>query len=273
MQSYKIFILAGNRNEALRYINEAKISRSECFFIDSQNVPVGFHDIWVLCCGSWQQRQDLSMLMSYLNASNARLTEYHNGWYYTIPLQPVYRWSTQQNPYSWSGGQQTNMAIKCRIWWDSALNSYVLSGAYNSRLVEGLKATIPSGSRDHDPATKFWYFQEQYGEFVRQMAEAAFGVGSVSFTSRNVTQQAGSQQGQQAYQAGSRPTTPASLNGSGTTEDAIIAFMNLVPYEAAKRCYLGASATLHPDKPTGDPQKMSKLNQLWERIEKEFYKR
>jgi hypothetical protein len=158
------------------------------------------------------------------------------------------------------------MPIKARIWWDSSLNSYVVSSSYNTKLVESLKSFIPSGSRDFDPQTKFWYIKEQYGEFVRQIAEQAFGVGSVSFTSKNVSQQASSQQ---AYSG--RPTVVSS--GSLTTEDALIAFMNLVPYEAAKKCYLFATATLHPDKPTGDAQKMSKLNQLWERIEKEFYKR
>lgn len=162
------------------------------------------------------------------------------------------------------------MAIKARIWWDATLDSYVVSTTYSAKLVDSLKQFIPSGSRDFDPATKFWYIKEQYGDFVRQISESAFGVGSVSFTSKNVTQQAASQPGQQAY-SGSRPAVASSSPFS--TEDTIIAFMNLVPYEAAKKCYLVASASLHPDKPTGDAQKMSRLNQLWERIEKEFYKR
>jgi hypothetical protein len=158
------------------------------------------------------------------------------------------------------------MPIKCRIWWDGNLDAYTVSSSYSEKLVNSLKQFIPAGSRDFDPQTKFWHIKEQYGVFVQQIAEAAFGVGSVSFTSKNVTQQAGSQQ---AW-SGQRNV---STTNPQTTEDALLAFMNLVPYEAAKKCYLVASQTLHPDRPTGDAQKMSRLNELWDRVEKEFYKR
>lgn len=160
------------------------------------------------------------------------------------------------------------MPVKARIWWDTSLDSYVVSSSYSQKLVDSLKQFIPTGSREFDPTTKFWYIKEQYGEFVRQIAEAAFGVGSVSFTSKNVAQQSTTQQ---TYSRGTSSTLSASNTSS--TEDCLIAFMNLVPYEAAKKSYLLASAVLHPDKPSGDAQKMSKLNELWQRIEKEFYKR
>lgn len=256
----KHFILAGNHQEAVRFAIDQSWQHDEVFIITPTDIPVGYHGFDVFCVGSYQSLPNLFFIESCLTAVNARYLELRGG----------LLWALQQ-PLRQKGGQQTQMPIKCRIWWDQALNSYVLSGAYNSKLVEGLKATIPSGSRDHDPATKFWYFHEQYGEFVRQMAEASFGVGSVSFTSRNVTQQAGSQPGQQAYQAGSRPLSPSS--SVATTEDAIVAFFGLLTYDAAKRAYLVASATLHPDKPTGDGVKMTKLNELWTRIEKEFFKR
>src|SRR5207245_10426113 len=101
---------------------------------------------------------------------------------------------------------------------------------------------------------------------LRTLDETAFGIGCVSFTSRNVTQQAGQQR---AYSGSTHTLT---TNGQSSTEDAVVAFMNLVPYDAAKRCFLLAAQTHHPDK-GGDAQKMSKLNELWSRIEKEFYKR
>jgi len=59
-------------------------------------------------------------------------------------------------------------------------------------------------------------------------------------------------------------------------EDAVVAFMNLVPFDAAKNCYKLAAQSLHPDKHLDDANagaKMAKLNELWSRIEKEFYKR
>ena len=157
--------------------------------------------------------------------------------------------------------------IKCRIWWEESSQSYVVSCSFAPKFVESVKSLIPSGSRTYDPTTKFWNVTEQYGEFLRKLAETAFGVGCVSFTSRNVTRQASQQS---AYSRSSHSTL--TTNGQSSTEDAVVAFMNLVPYDAAKRCFLLAAQTHHPDK-GGDAQKMSKLNELWSRIEKEFYKR
>lgn len=160
------------------------------------------------------------------------------------------------------------MAIKARIWWDDTATAYVVSVPYKEAFVDALKQLIPSGDRNYDPQTKFWYVKEGYGSFIRQLAENAFGMSSVSFTSKDVAQQARSFHQQRSSTQGSLLTP-----GTGSTEDAIVAFFNLLPYDAAKRAYLIAAQTYHPDKPSGDGQKMSKLNELWDRIEKEFYKR
>jgi hypothetical protein len=239
------------------------------FIIDSSCIPLGYHDINVYCVGTYQSNPDLALIESYLNPMNAQYYELRGTimWRLQRPLMSNRYSRPHSAPYS-QGGQQTKMPIKCRIWWDSTLDAYTVSSSYSEKLVNSLKQFIPSGSRDFDPQTKFWYVKEQYGEFIKQIAEAAFGVGSVSFTSRNVTQQ--SQSGPQAYQAGPRPMTPT---GTQTTEDCIVAMFNLIPYDSAKKAYLHASSILHPDKPTGDGVKMTKLNELWSRIEKEFYKR
>ena len=159
--------------------------------------------------------------------------------------------------------------IKCRIWWDDNASAYVVSMAYSKDLISALKQSIPSGDRQYDDQTKQWYIKENYGEFVRTIAEKALGVGSVSFTSRTVSQQA--QSGPRTYGSGSQG---AYLNPStgGTTEDAIVAFFGLLSYDAAKKAYLVGAQSMHPDK-GGDPAKMAKLNELWTRIEKEFFKR
>jgi hypothetical protein len=172
------------------------------------------------------------------------------------------------SPHFKKGGTRS-VSIKCRIWWEESSQSYVVSCSYKPGFVDSVKQLIPSGSRTYDPNTKFWNVTEQYGEFLRKLAETAFGVGCVSFTSRNVTQQAGASSQQRAY---SGSTNPLTSNGNATTEDCVVAFMNLVPYDAAKRAYLLAAQSHHPDK-GGDAQKMSRLNELWTRIEKEFYKR
>ena len=160
------------------------------------------------------------------------------------------------------------MAIKCRIWWNDQASAYAIVSSFNKDIVNALKVLIPSGDRDYDPNTKTWYVKEMYGEMIRKVAESAFGIGSVSFTSKNVAQQA-----QQSAFGSSSSARGAYLSPTnGTTEDALIAFMNLVPYDAAKRAFLLTAQQLHPDK-GGDPVKMAKLNELWTRVEKEFYKR
>ena len=162
------------------------------------------------------------------------------------------------------------MAIKCRIWWVAQADAYAVVSGYNKDVVAALKTIIPSGDRDFDPNSKTWYVKEAYGEAIRKIAESAFGIGSVSFTSRQVAEQA-------AKSTASYGRTNASnfylTPSAGTTEDALVAFMGLVPFDAARQCYRLAAQSLHPDKPNGDPQKMAKLNELWTRIEKEFYKR
>jgi hypothetical protein len=258
----KHFILAGNHQEAVRFAIDQSWQHDEVFIITPTDIPSGYHGFDVFCVGSYQSLPNLFFIESCLTAVNARYLELRGG----------LLWALQQ-PLRQKGGQQTQMPIKCRIWWDQALDCYVVSSGFSAKLVDSLKQFIPSGSRDFDPTTKFWSIKEQYGEFVRQVAESAFGVGSVAFTSKNVTQQSGPQ----AYQPGQNPYNPGqkmSPSSSGaTTEDAIVAFFGLLTYDAAKRAYLVASATLHPDKPTGDGVKMTKLNELWTRIEKEFFKR
>lgn len=160
------------------------------------------------------------------------------------------------------------MAIKARIWWDATAQAYVVSISYNESFVNALKTLIPQGDRDFDPSTKFWYVKEAYGDFVRKLASDSFGISQVSFTSKTVAQQAQSS----AYTHGSRGAMLNPTSG-GTTEDVIVAFFGLIPFEAAKKCYLIAASQFHPDHSPQDGEKMMKLNQLWDRIQKEFFKR
>lgn len=154
------------------------------------------------------------------------------------------------------------MSIKARIWWEDSTGSYVLSSTYSAKLVEGLKLLIPSGDRMWDQQTKFWHFSEQYGEMVRKLCESSLGAGTVSFTSKQV-----SQQYSQAQQR-------ASLSPNAQTLDTCInEFFMLLTYDAARKAYLVSAQALHPDKQGGDGQKMTRLNELWQRLEKEVFKR
>jgi hypothetical protein len=157
------------------------------------------------------------------------------------------------------------MAIKARIFWDIPSGAYVVISAYNEKLVDALKTLIPSGDRSFDPQTKHWFVKEQYGEFLRSMAVSAFGVHAVSFTSKTVAEQSA-----QAQQSSWRP--PLQTSG-GTTESAVLEFFAMLSYDDAKTSYRRAALTVHPDKQGGDAAKMARLNELWSRLEKEYYKR
>ncbi len=150
------------------------------------------------------------------------------------------------------------MAIKTRIWWDVQTQAYVVSSAYSDKLVEALKHVIPSSDRTFDPHTKFWYVKEAYGDFVREMAQKAFGIHSVSFTSKTVTQQ-------------SQQRSP--VVSTQSLDSVLTDFVKLLSYDAAKAAYRRAALDLHPDRADGDAQKMSRLNEVWSRIEKEVFKK
>src|SRR5215469_454412 len=149
--------------------------------------------------------------------------------------------------------------IKCRIFWDTNLNSYIVQSKFNERLVEGLKNIIPSGQRHWDPQNKAWYVDETWGEPVRKIAEACLGQGTVSFVSRTVSQQYTQQQNSQAF-------TPSPQTGSND----VLELFGLFTYDAVRKAYLLTCQTLHPDKQGGDATKMSRLNELWQKVEKNF---
>jgi hypothetical protein len=156
------------------------------------------------------------------------------------------------------------VAIKARIFWDTTSGAYVVASAYNDKLVEALKTVIPSGERSYDPQTKHWYVKEQYGEMIRSLCTTAFGVHAVSFTSKTVAEQATQQQ---------RQWQPPVQTAGTTTESAVLEFFSLLQYDDAKLVYRKCAMTLHPDKQGGDASKMVRLNELWQRLEKEYYKR
>jgi hypothetical protein len=160
------------------------------------------------------------------------------------------------------------MAIKARIFWDTNAQAYVVSMAFNEKLVDTLKALIPSGDRSWDPTSKMWYVKEPYGEALRSLFVTGFGIHAVSFTSKTVAEQA-----QQTSQHRSTSQGAMLNTSAGTTEDAMVAFFMLLSYDAAKAAYRRAAMDLHPDKQSGDGTKMSKLNDLWARLEKEYFKR
>jgi len=159
-----------------------------------------------------------------------------------------------QKPRSQHVGTTMPPQIKCRIWWDVAVAAYRISVPYHEGFIEVLKATVPAGKRAFDPSTKIWTFEEMFLPIILTAAKAVWGDGELNVVTRDQT-------------ATNLPATASSSPLAAVAEQ----FVRALPYEAAKKAYQLAALTLHPDKPTGNAEKMSALNVAWSRIEKELY--
>lgn len=149
---------------------------------------------------------------------------------------------------------------KARVWWDKDITAYRASFPFKPQIVEFLKNQIPASDRTWDPATKIWTFTEQYLDGTVKFLHICFGNGEVAVVTR------------QQFEASSRPSG-TSVRTSNTIELACSDFMRLLPYDSARQAYRHAAMALHPDR-NKEPEameKMSKINSLWSRIEKEIY--
>lgn len=160
------------------------------------------------------------------------------------------------------------MPIKCRIVWDLNTQAYLINLSSDNRLkayVEVLKQSVPSGDRSYDPDTRTWFVKEGYGEGLRLLAQSVFGIHNVSFISRTVAEQ---------QQANFVPRNTA------TVEQIVGEFLILtgfdkqvkIDYDTARRAYRKTAMTLHPDR-GGSPEKMARLNEVWSRVEKEYFRK
>jgi hypothetical protein len=146
---------------------------------------------------------------------------------------------------------------KARVWWDKDISAYRASFPFKPQLVEFLKQNVPASDRTFDPTTKIWTFTEQYLDGTVKFLHICFGSGEVAVVTR------------QQFEASSRPPT-GSVRVSNTIDGALAEFMKLIPYESARAAYRHAAVIMHPDR-GGDLEKMSKMNALWTRIQKETY--
>lgn len=156
-------------------------------------------------------------------------------------------------PYS---GSSSPRDARCRIWWTPELKLYQISAPFNRDLIEFLKRTIPAGRRHFDDQTKFWGFGEEYLKPVRLLVERLWPGGVKVETKEDATRQA---------------NTAARL-AKKSPSDMSAEFLALLPFEAAQAAYKKAAILFHPDR-GGDPSKMTQLNSLWDRIQKEVYKK
>ena len=159
---------------------------------------------------------------------------------------------------------------KVRIWWDAKVSAYRLQGDFKPELIEFLKANIPSDQRNYElimnPAVSggkehLWTFTEQYFDGMVKAAQLFFGSANVAILTR-----------QQVESATRGPSSVPSMSSQLTSLDVmLVEFMRLLPFEAAQSAYRKAAMTLHPDRQGGSMEKMTRLNSIWTRIEKEIY--
>jgi hypothetical protein len=146
-------------------------------------------------------------------------------------------------------------AKKCTIWFDPKFDGYHFQCAYAPQFIEFVKAAIPASDRGYDPSTKTWMFAKKYLDAVENAATKFFGKESISvITEKQVSGASASPVGRTA-----------------SIDSVMLEFMKLLPADAAIAAYRKAAMLLHPDR-GGDMDKMSRLNSLWDRLEKEVYK-
>jgi len=142
-----------------------------------------------------------------------------------------------------------------RIWWDTSVSAYRIATPYSVEFVTAIKALIPASDRAFDPTTKVWTFTERFFDPMRLLCEKVYGKHNVVAVTR--------QQAQSAQ-------APASITKS-TASQLAVDFLTLVGFDAAQAAYRRAATVLHPDH-GGDMEAMTKLNAVWDRLQKEVFK-
>lgn len=157
-------------------------------------------------------------------------------------------------PFNPTGAPKPMTQSNARIWWDTSISAYRMTVPYNPTFNEMFKTLIAASDRSWDPQSKVWTITEQYFEPVRKLIEKTFGSAAV------ITRSAS----EKASQPPPVKTAPI--------DQVFLQFVKLLSYEAARKAYLIASQTLHPDR-GGDMTKMADLNACWQRLEAEWFKK
>jgi hypothetical protein len=157
---------------------------------------------------------------------------------------------------------------KAQLFWDSSVQAYRLkmTGDWSKteKIVEFLKKQIPHSDRSLDvkelngKKDYTWTFTEKYFDGTVKFLELVFGKPEIAVITRAQVEQA------------QQPRLPLSGAVSNPQAQACYEFMKAIPYEAAQKAYREAAVRLHPDR-GGDMDKMSTVNALWTRIQKEIY--
>ena len=230
----------------------------------------------VSCCNcnkaAWLQKAGLSYCSSCYNAvyGSPAPNGYHKCVFCGVLISDTRTWDEctgcalkgRGSPSSFVNRKRGANVIKCRIFYDTTLGGYTVSSSYNEKFISGMKQVMPSGSYHYDKQTKLWHISEAYGPVIHNVAKLMFGDSAVSFTSKEVAEQA-----RKSQQQAPPPVVGVMLNPQDTL---LLTFMRLLPYEAAKTAFRTAAIAMHPDK-GGAADKMAELNATWNQISREVY--
>jgi len=148
-----------------------------------------------------------------------------------------------------------------RIWWDASIQAYRLSSSYNKDFVDALKNLIPASDRSFDPQSKIWTFVEKWLGPIQSFCKTAHVVPTL------ITRQ----QAEQAAQARPSASPSTGVLMTDPNDRDLLDFAKLLTFESAQAAYRRAALALHPDK-GGDMAQMSKLNAVWQRLEKNHWR-
>jgi len=132
------------------------------------------------------------------------------------------------------------------IWWDS--DRYVCKFTFSYELVDFLH-DLPKRDRKFDADEKTWSFRARHLDaLLSECRRLGFVI----------------------EREDSEETEGSSRSESNSTETLLVSFFRLVPKAAMRAAYCKAAFALHPDH-GGNTEAMQELNDLWQRIEREFY--
>jgi hypothetical protein len=156
------------------------------------------------------------------------------------------------------------MAIEVKVKHDEQLGTYIFTFSFAKwefKAIKGISAfitgTIPSSARDYDGMTHEWMVLEPFWPPLKDMFEKA---------QWKVTEEKVVRPEDFFYEnQGATIEAPISREELGNQLLAMLGITaeELADHNAAKKAYRKRAFELHPDRPTGDPAKMSELNSIW----------
>lgn len=160
------------------------------------------------------------------------------------------------------GRPSSTTQVRITITWEPAARVYKVVVPYDENFIEFIKAKIPGNKRAWDGSQKCWFVDEDVINVLVVLGTELWTADAVVFHSREEVEKAEREQREAQRQA--------VLNALPPRERAAMEFIELCTTDALKAAYRKAALELHPDRASGDAERMTKLNAAWAALEKEL---